>query len=315
MSPPILEARALEKSFPLVRGWLRRTYATVRAVDQVSFTVEARRTVAIVGESGSGKTTVGRIAMGFLAPDRGEIVIDGRARASSDELGRRLQMVFQDPAASLNPRHSVEEIVGAPIALWEGLRGEALVERVQALLAQVGLGEEHQRRLPHELSGGQRQRVAIARALSVKPELLVLDEAVSALDVSVRAQILNLLIELRDRVGLAYLFISHDLAVVRHLADTVLVMYLGAIVERGPARAVLSKPAHPYTQALLDAEPSLEARAGRLRVLGETPSAVELPSGCRFHPRCPDRQERCVKEGPEVRELGDGREVRCHFPR
>jgi peptide/nickel transport system ATP-binding protein len=312
MSPPILEARALEKSFPLVRGWLRRTYASVRAVDQVSFAVEAQRTVAIVGESGSGKTTVGRIAMGFLAPDRGSILIHGQARAPGAPQDRKLQMVFQDPAASLNPRHSVEEIVGAPLGRSDE---EGRGDQVLALLTQVGLAEEHRHRLPHELSGGQRQRVAIARALSVKPELLVLDEAVSALDVSVRAQILNLLLELKDRAGLAYLFISHDLAVVRHLADTVLVMYLGAIVERGPARAVLSQPAHPYTQALLDAEPSLEARAGRLRVLGETPSAVDLPSGCRFHPRCPDRQERCVKEVPEVRELGDGRAVRCHFPR
>ncbi|MFO0723917.1 MAG: oligopeptide/dipeptide ABC transporter ATP-binding protein [Myxococcota bacterium] len=307
MSAPLLELSGVRKSFPIQRGLLQRTQGQLLAVDEVSFSLKAGETLGLVGESGSGKTTIGRLVMGFLRPDAGQIRLSAPAP--------KVQMVFQDPASSLNPRHRVRRLLADPLALLQGLEGSALEERAQAALAEVGLLEEHLDRLPHQLSGGQRQRVAIARALTADPELLVLDEALAALDLSVRAQMLNLLLELRRR-GLAYLFISHDLGQVRHLADQVVVLYLGTVVERGPAPVVLHKPAHPYTLALLEAEPSVEARAPRRRlsVIGELELAEARPQGCVFHPRCPRAEGRCREEKPAVTTLAEGREVWCHYP-
>ena len=323
-APPIIEARGLARTFELRRrgGWFGER-AALRAVDRVSFRVAPGETVALVGESGSGKSTLGRLVLRLLEPTAGALFWRGRDIAALDAAERRafrreVQVVFQDTGSSFNPRASVLSAVMLPLRYNRGLDRTAARLEAEALLDQVGLAPDlFARRLPHELSGGQRQRVGIARALASEPALVVADEAVSALDVSVRAQVLQLMRALKQGRGLAYLFITHDLGVVAAVADRVLVMYLGAIVEAGPVESVFAQPLHPYTRALLRAMPQPDPARRRERRLegleGELPNAAKLPGGCRFHPRCPFAVERCRVEAPENRSFDGGREAACHF--
>jgi len=319
VSPVLLEARGLRRHYPIGRGlWLGRRGRLLRAVDGVDLEVRRGETLAVVGESGCGKSTLARLLLRLERPDAGTLRLDGIDLASLPErrlrpLRRRLQIVFQDPYASLNPRLSVAALVAEPL-LVHGQGGAAERRaRVGELLALVGLRPALADRFPHELSGGQRQRVAIARALATGPELLVADEPISALDVSVQAQVLNLLADLRARLGLALVLVTHDLAVVRHMADRVAVMYLGKIVERAPAEALLSAPRHPYSRALLAAVPRPDpARAGSRRILeGELPSPVDPPSGCRFRTRCPFAVAECARLEPPLEETVPGHAVAC----
>jgi len=326
--PPLLEVRDLAKHFPLRDGLLGRLTGRpprlLRAVDGVSFAVEAGETLGLVGESGCGKTTTARLTLRAIEPTAGRILFEGQditALRPRDLLPfrRRAQIVFQDPYSSLNPRMTVERIVGEPLRVHRLAARAELGARVRGLLEMVGLQAEHAGRYPHELSGGQRQRVGIARALAVGPWLVVADEAVSALDVSVRAQILNLLVELRERLHLAYLFVSHDLGVVRFLSHRVAVMYLGRLVEVAPTAELFKRPLHPYTQALLGAIPtigdgttSMFDQPGRI-LEGELPSPLDLPPGCRFASRCPRRFDRCRVEDPRLAEAEPGHAVACHL--
>ena len=304
---PVLEAAEVSRHFDVSRPWLQRTLAregrqTLRAVDGVSFVIPRGSTLSLVGESGCGKSTVARLAVGLYVPTSGEMRFEGRnlsAARAQPELRRRINMIFQDPYASLNPRWRVRNIVAEPIRAFRILHGRDVADRVAQLLTQVGLSPADGDKFPHEFSGGQRQRISIARALSSEPEFLVADEPTSALDVSVQAQILNLLRDLQQRLQLTYLFISHNLAVVRHMSDQLGVMYLGRIVEQGPGEEVFARPRHPYTRLLLDAIPDL-SMAGRVRaaVGGEVPSPINPPSGCPFHPRCPLANARCAAERP-----------------
>ena len=318
---PLLEVRHLVKDFPVRRGIRRRTVGSVSAVADISFRVERRTTFALVGESGCGKTTVARLVLGLLPPTSGGIGFDGTelvglAPGPMRRLRRRLQIVYQDPSASLNPRLTIGAIVADPLRVHgEWARGGP--GRVRALFARVGLDPADVNRYPHELSGGQRQRVGIARALALQPDLVVLDEPVSALDVSIQAGVVNLLDELQRELGLTYLFISHDLAVVGHVVDHVGVMYLGKLVEFGPADAVYEHPQHPYTQALLSAvpvpEPAVERRRQRILLAGDVPRATDPPSGCRFRTRCRRAQTVCAEAEPSL--VGDGEHaVACYFP-
>ncbi|HEY6431952.1 MAG TPA: oligopeptide/dipeptide ABC transporter ATP-binding protein [Acetobacteraceae bacterium] len=320
MTAPMLEADRVSRYFDVSRPALQRLLtrqprAILRAVDDVSFAIPRGSTLALVGESGCGKSTVARMVVGLLPPSLGEIRFEGQplnvARADA-KLRRRMNMIFQDPYASLNPRWRVRDIVAEPIRAFGLLQGAMIRDRVAALLEQVGLSVSDGDRYPHEFSGGQRQRISIARALSSEPEFLVCDEPTSALDVSVQAQILNLMRELQGRLGLTYLFISHNLAVVRHMADRLGVMYLGRIVEMGPGETVFRTPLHPYTRLLLDAIPDLEL-IGRPRtpVGGEVPSPIAPPPGCPFHPRCPLANERCRIEKPAHTQSGETL-VACH---
>ncbi len=314
---PLLQVDGLKVHFPVRRGLLQRTVGHVRAVDGVSLAIEAGRTLALVGESGCGKTTVGKALLRLIEPTAGSVVLDGvrMTRTTVDHLRRRAQMVFQDPFSSLNPRMRVADI------LLEGMDalgvGAARARRdaVARLLEQVGLPEDAGGRYPHAFSGGQRQRIAIARALAVSPRLVICDEPTSALDVSVQAQILNLLKDLQAELGLAYLFITHNLGVVDYLAHRVAVMYLGRIVESGPAAEVLRAPRHPYTQALVAAVPHIEARAGGAvpRLAGDQPSSIDPPAGCHFHPRCPHASAQCRETYPADTPLGPEHWVRCHW--
>ncbi|TBW11986.1 dipeptide ABC transporter ATP-binding protein [Azotobacter chroococcum subsp. isscasi] len=311
---PVLIARDLTRHYRVSRG-LFRPAASIQALNGLSFALEAGETLAVVGESGCGKSTLARALTLIEAPTAGSLQIAGLDTASADhrQLRRDVQMVFQNPYASLNPRRRIGDQLAEPLAINTGLPAAERRARVLAMLDQVGLRAEHSARYPHMFSGGQRQRIAIARAMILRPKVLVADEPTSALDVSVQAQVLNLFLELQQQFGTAYVFISHNLAVVRHVADRLLVMYLGRPMELGPAERIYQKPLHPYTQALLAATPSLHPEPGRQRVrlTGEPPDPLEPPAGCVFHPRCPYATERCRGEVPALREV-DGREVACH---
>ncbi|QQO13057.1 dipeptide ABC transporter ATP-binding protein [Bradyrhizobium diazoefficiens] len=315
----LLEVRGLVKHFVAQRSLFGRALAHVKAVDGVSFSLEAGKTLALVGESGCGKSTVSRLVLRLIEPDAGTVRFDGRDLLSLDALAlrkfrREAQIIFQDPYASLNPRMTVGQILIEPLALHDLVPPAQRRERVAELLRLVGLEPRLARRYPHEFSGGQRQRIAIARALAVEPKLIICDEPVSALDVSIRSQILNLLRELQDRLGLAYIFVSHDLAVVKHIADRVAVMNLGQIVEIADADALFAQPRHPYSRALLSAIPLPEPHAKRAKVIlqGEIPSALDPPAGCRFHTRCPFVIERCRNEAPELLADASGHATACH---
>ncbi len=319
MSSPLLQVRDLVKHYP-GHGW-GTTRATVRAVDGVSFELAAGETLALVGESGCGKSTTGHTILRLHEPTAGTVLFDGEpvfslARQPLQLLRRRMQIIFQDPYGSLNPRMRIGDAVAEGLRIHQLVPPSGIADRVAALLTEVGLDPAAAGRYPREFSGGQRQRIGIARALAVEPAFIVCDEPVSSLDVSIQAQVINLLMDLQARRGLAYLFIAHDLAVVRQIAHRVAVMYLGRIVEMGPTESVLSAPRHPYTQALLSAVPRADSERGSQRIIlpGEPPSPTHPPSGCRFHPRCfhPRKDARCASEEPLLRPIGDGMTA-CHY--
>ncbi|AKT40045.1 ABC transporter ATP-binding protein [Chondromyces crocatus] len=319
----LLEVQDLRVHFPVRRGLLQRQVGAVRAVDGVSFTVPRGATLGLVGESGCGKSTTGRAILRLVEPTSGRVRLDGvelttlGARALRRER-RQMQMIFQDPYASLNPRMTVLDIIAEPLRTHGLVRSrEQTATEVAKLMEMVGLAPAYMRRYPHEFSGGQRQRVGIARAIALRPKLVVADEPVSALDVSIQAQILNLLEDLQRELGLTYLFVAHDLAAVRHLSTEIAVMYLGRVVERSETEALFAQPLHPYTQALLSAipvpDPTVERQRRRLVLMGEVPSPLAPPAGCHFHTRCPHRMEQCSTEVPEFTERTPGRWVACHL--
>ena len=317
----ILKVHRLKKHFPIVSGWAgRRQSGTVRAVDDVSFELRAGETLALVGESGCGKSTTGRVILGLLKPTAGRVEFSGRdvfnvrGRALRD-LRRQMQIIFQDPYASLNPRLTVADIVAEPLEVHRAAHGKDKRKRVAALLEAVGLLPSHMNRYPHEFSGGQRQRIGIARALALQPKLIVCDEPVSALDVSIQAQVVNLLQNLQKQFGLAYLFIAHDLAVVKHVSDRIAVMYLGKLVELAAKSELFRSPRHPYTQALMSANPVPEPSLKRERIIleGDIPSPLDSLSGCRFHTRCAYARAECAQREPQLQDTGNGHFVACHF--
>ena len=318
----LLEVRNLKVHFPVKHGVFSRAKAHVKAVDDVSFAIGPGETLGLVGESGCGKTTLGRAIVKLVEPTSGSVLFEGEdiARLSGRELRtrrRKFQMIFQDPYGSLNPRMTVGQIIGEAIDIHHlAADAAARQQRILELLKAVGLDPAYAQRYPHEFSGGQRQRIGIARALAVEPQLIVCDEPVSALDVSVQAQIINLLRDLQQQRGIAYLFIAHDLAVVEHISQRVMVMYLGKIVELADARAIISAPKHPYTQALISAVPVVDPGSKRQRIVlpGDVPSPIHPPSGCPFHPRCPIAElPRCSTDVPGLREITPGHWAACHF--
>jgi peptide/nickel transport system ATP-binding protein len=321
-SPPVLELDNVRKHFPQPRGLMRKRRSAVKAVDGVAFGISEGETLALVGESGCGKSTLGRCIVRLLDPTAGVIRYHSRAGETIDvaradgatlrQVRHEIRMVFQDPRSSLNPRLTVRDIVGEPLRI-RGMRAAALTERVGALLEMVGLRAEYMDRYPHAFSGGERQRIGIARALAPSPRLVIADEAVSALDVSIQAQTLNLLQDLQSELGLTYLFISHDLSVVEHISDRVAVMYVGRLVELAPTELLYSRPRHPYTEALLGAVPGLHPVERRILMSGEMADPARVPPGCPFHPRCRYTQDVCRAEVPAFRAIGAGRQVACHF--
>ncbi|HEY8297709.1 MAG TPA: dipeptide ABC transporter ATP-binding protein [Candidatus Baltobacteraceae bacterium] len=321
-SSTLVDVKDLVKYFPIHSGLLSRHVGDVKAVDGVSFDIRKGETLGLVGESGSGKTTIGRLLLKLLPATSGEVFFEGRDvlklnRTDVRSLRKDIQIIFQDPFASLNPRMTVGDIVGEPIRIHNIAHGKAADTRVQDLLNLVGLQPYHANRYPHEFSGGQRQRVGIARALAVDPKFIVCDEPVSALDVSIQAQVINLLEDLQKQLGLTYLFIAHDLSVIRHISTRVAVMYVGKIVEVADRDPLYHNPLHPYTQALLSAipipDPRVERRRKRIVLTGDIPSPVNPPSGCRFHTRCPVAFDRCTIEEPPLREYAPGHSAACHW--
>ncbi|MBT2385377.1 dipeptide ABC transporter ATP-binding protein [Streptomyces sp. ISL-11] len=320
---PLLKVEGLVKHFPITKGVLRRQVGAVQAVDGLTFDVRAGETLGVVGESGCGKSTMGRLITRLLEPTAGRVEFEGKdithlGVAGMRPLRRDVQMIFQDPYSSLNPRHTVGTIVGAPFRL-QGISPEGGVKKeVQRLLALVGLSPEHYNRYPHEFSGGQRQRIGIARALALNPKLVVADEPVSALDVSIQAQVVNLLDDLQAELGLTYVIIAHDLSVIRHVSDRIAVMYLGKLVELTDRASLYEKPMHPYTKALLSAvpvpDPKRRAKRERILLKGDVPSPISPPSGCRFHTRCWKATEVCKREEPPLLALEPGHQVACHHP-
>jgi oligopeptide transport system ATP-binding protein len=322
-APPLVEVRHVRKYFPIRKGVLQREVARVHAVDDVSFAVREGETLGLVGESGCGKSTLARTVLRLLVPTGGEILfrgrrIDGYGVRQLRPLRREMQMVFQDPYASLNPRKRVGTIVGDPMRIHGVGDKRERKARVEELLETVGLSPEHYNRFPHEFSGGQRQRIGLARALALRPKLIVADEPVSALDVSIQSQMLNLLEDLQDEFGLTYVFIAHDLGVVRHVSDRVAVMYLGKLVELSPAEELYQRPIMPYTEALLSAvpipDPDLAAARERIVLPGDVPSPIDPPAGCRFHPRCRYATQVCREVEPPLVEYGNGHLAACHHP-
>lgn len=318
---PLLEVKNLVKHFPITKGIIfSKQVGAVKAVDGISFTVNRGETLGLVGESGCGKTTTGRVILRLIEPTSGEVLFDGKnvpelSKEELRELRRDMQIIFQDPYASLNPRMTVADIVGEPLHIHGLAKGKEREKRVQELLDVVGLSSFHARRFPHEFSGGQRQRIGIARALAVNPKLIICDEPVSALDVSIQAQVINLLQDLQKEFGLTYLFIAHDLSVVKHISDRVAVMYLGKIVELADKDRLYANPKHPYTQALLSAIPIADPTVKKERIIlkGDVPSPINPPSGCRFHTRCPYAMDICQTQEPDFVDTGDGHFVACHL--
>ena len=318
----LVSVNNLKKHFPIMKGVFRRQVGAVHAVDGVSFDIRRGETLGLVGESGSGKSTAGRVILQLELATEGEVKFEDidLTKTTGNELRSlrpRMQMIFQDPHASLNPRMTVASIVGEPLTEHNKAKGEERRERIEELLLLVGLEPKYANRYPHEFSGGQRQRIGIARAIALNPDFIVADEPIAALDVSIQAQVVNLLEDLQDVLGLTYLFISHDLSMVRHIADRVAVMYLGKIMELGTVDQLYNEPKHPYTKALLSAvpvpDPALEATRERIILEGDIPSPANPPPGCPFNTRCPIAQEKCVIEVPEWRELDPGRWAACHF--
>lgn len=322
----LLRVNRLKKYFPVRRGVFRRIVGWVKAVDEVDFFIPEGETLGLVGESGCGKTTCARTILRLIEPTSGEVLFHSKIfnrevnvthvdKKTMKLLRREMQIIFQDPYSSLNPRMTVGDIIGEPLVVHRLARGKVLRDRVAELLEAVGLKSAHMRRYPHEFSGGQRQRIGIARALALNPQLIVCDEPVSALDVSIQAQILNLLEDLQDQFGLTYLFVAHDLSVVKHISNRVAVMYLGKIVELAETEELFLRPKHPYTEALLSAVPvpDPDYQGERIILQGDVPSPVNPPKGCRFHPRCPYAQEICAKETPALVDLGGEHYVACHL--
>lgn len=321
MAENLLEVKNLKKYFPVKEGVFKRTVAHVKAVDDISFAVKEGETLGLVGESGCGKSTAGRTILRLLEATAGEIIFEGKNvlelnKNEMRKLRRDMQIIFQDPYASLNPRMTVADIVGEPLDIHNLAKNKKeRNKKVEEILENVGLGSEYMNRYPHEFSGGQRQRIGVARALAVDPKLIIADEPVSALDVSVQAQVVNLLQDLQQEYGLTYVFIAHDLSVVKHISDRVAVMYLGKIVELTDKDKLYSDPRHPYTQSLLSAIPEADPTKKKDRIVlkGDVPSPVDPPSGCRFHPRCPKAFDLCSVKEPEFKEYDDGHYAACHL--